>query len=368
MAELLKTVLHEKHVSLGATMVDFGGWHMPLQYRTGIVEEHLATRKSAGLFDVSHMGRFIVRGSGALALPAARPFQQRRRPGYRFCTVHDDPQRPRAAPSTTPISTASRRMNTFWWSMPPTGTPIGAICMPMLSRFPPSADGGCLRSDGDDLPPGTPSRAILQETDRHRRCSAGTSQECPRSAVDHRERKCSYPEPATRGNPWALNAFSPPPTPRGSGTSSWRRGRSPVGLGARDTLRLEAGLPLFGHELGKDPAGTEIPIFACPLARFAVSFSPLKGAFVGREALATQFAAFKKIQDEDYTSIGDLPRIIMPFALRGKGIARAGFRVFQGPEEIGFVTSGTMVPYWKTDGRRGFRPALPASGRCGPSA
>ncbi len=67
MAELLKTVLHEKHVSLGAAMVDFGGWHMPLQYRTGIVEEHLATRKSAGLFDVSHMGRFIVRGSGALA-------------------------------------------------------------------------------------------------------------------------------------------------------------------------------------------------------------------------------------------------------------------------------------------------------------
>ena len=67
MAELRKTVLHEKHVSLGATMVDFGGWHMPLQYRTGIVEEHLATRKGAGIFDVSHMGRFIVRGSGALA-------------------------------------------------------------------------------------------------------------------------------------------------------------------------------------------------------------------------------------------------------------------------------------------------------------
>jgi aminomethyltransferase len=48
-------------------MVDFGGWHMPIQYKTGIVEEHLATRKSAGLVDVSHMGRFIVRGSGALA-------------------------------------------------------------------------------------------------------------------------------------------------------------------------------------------------------------------------------------------------------------------------------------------------------------
>ncbi len=67
MGELLKTVLHETHVALGATMVDFGGWHMPLQYREGIVEEHLATRRGAGLFDVSHMGRFIVRGAGALA-------------------------------------------------------------------------------------------------------------------------------------------------------------------------------------------------------------------------------------------------------------------------------------------------------------
>lgn len=67
MRELLKTVLHDQHVALGATMVDFGGWHMPIQYPTGIVEEHLATRKSAGLFDVSHMGRFVFSGSGTVA-------------------------------------------------------------------------------------------------------------------------------------------------------------------------------------------------------------------------------------------------------------------------------------------------------------
>jgi aminomethyltransferase len=58
----------------------------------------------------------------------------------------------------------------------------------------------------------------------------------------------------------------------------------------------------------------------------------------------------RKIGDEDYSALADLPRIVRPFALRGKGIARAGFRVFRGPEEVGFVTSGTMVPCWKTEG------------------
>ena len=66
MKQLLKTVFYDQHVDLGAKMVEFGGWDMPVQYEAGIVQEHLATRKQAGVFDVSHMGRFIVGGSGAL--------------------------------------------------------------------------------------------------------------------------------------------------------------------------------------------------------------------------------------------------------------------------------------------------------------
>ncbi|MCK4602829.1 MAG: glycine cleavage system aminomethyltransferase GcvT, partial [Phycisphaerae bacterium] len=57
MSELQQTALHDRHVALGAKMVDFAGWDMPLQYPAGIVSEHLVTRKGAGLFDVSHMGR-----------------------------------------------------------------------------------------------------------------------------------------------------------------------------------------------------------------------------------------------------------------------------------------------------------------------
>jgi len=66
MSELLRTVFYDRHVALGAKMVEFVGWEMPIFYPTGIVQEHLATRKEAGIFDVSHMGRFIIRGAGTL--------------------------------------------------------------------------------------------------------------------------------------------------------------------------------------------------------------------------------------------------------------------------------------------------------------
>ena len=66
MNTLFKTILHDQHVNLGAQMVEFGGWVMPMQYPQGIVREHLATRRNAGLFDVSHMGRFTFQGQDAL--------------------------------------------------------------------------------------------------------------------------------------------------------------------------------------------------------------------------------------------------------------------------------------------------------------
>jgi aminomethyltransferase len=67
MQQVQKTVFHDRHLKLEARMTDFGGWEMPLQYPGGIVEEHLATRKHTGLFDISHMGRFTIRGKDALA-------------------------------------------------------------------------------------------------------------------------------------------------------------------------------------------------------------------------------------------------------------------------------------------------------------
>jgi aminomethyltransferase len=71
MDDLLRTPLYDEHVALAGKMVSFAGYAMPVQYPTGITGEHAAVRESAGLFDVSHMGEFEVRGPGALDLVQA---------------------------------------------------------------------------------------------------------------------------------------------------------------------------------------------------------------------------------------------------------------------------------------------------------
>ena len=118
----------------------------------------------------------------------------------------------------------------------------------------------------------------------------------------------------------------------------WQRlmelGAAPIGLGARDTLRLEAGLPLYGHEMGLDPYGVDIPIFAVSLSRFGVNFAEEKGDFVGREALLAQ-----KEQGAD--------RRLVPIRLTDRGVIRAGMEVYRGETRVGYITSGTMVPYFE---------------------
>ena len=92
-------------------------------------------------------------------------------------------------------------------------------------------------------------------------------------------------------------------------------------------------MPLYGHEFAED-----MPIFACGLAKFGVSFDEEKGAFIGKDALKKQAQKLKKV--------------IKSFTLVDKGIARDGAVVFCNDKEAGIVTSGTMTPYWKVkDGK-----------------
>jgi aminomethyltransferase len=152
------------------------------------------------------------------------------------------------------------------------------------------------------------------------------------------------------GEPIAFELF----VPTGGAETVWSalvgagagRGILPCGLGSRDTLRLEAGLPLYGHEFGSDPEGREFPAYSFPLAGTAISFSPRKGEFVGRAALRSQFEQEQLIKMGDYEPSPVLPRRTRCLAVLGPGVVRQGHEVFLADERVGYVTSGTVAPYW----------------------
>jgi aminomethyltransferase len=349
MAELRRTAFHERHGSLGAKMVAFGGWEMPLFYPTGIVEEHLATRKRAGLFDVSHMGRFILRGKGALPFlnhvltnnaeavdPGVIGAQYTLIPDDKGCAVDDAYLYRFQADEYLLVVNASNAQKDRHH----------------LQHYLSDFDNVEMQDVTEEVVmlslQGPESRAILQ-----RILESGSLPEPMRNTVS---------EPVIAGVPARIGRTGYTGEPlcfelfvqRDQGLGVWdallAEGAVPAGLGARDTLRLEAGLPLYGHELGRDPENHEMPLLSIPIIRFGLSFSPSKGAFVGREALARQFEALGRIMQRDYSMIAVLPRIVQPLAVAGRGVARTGSKVFMKGKHVGHVTSGTMVPYWVVEG------------------
>ena len=346
MSELKRTQLYEAHVAAGATMVDFGGWEMPIKYPTDIVAEHLYTRHFCSLFDVSHMGRILVEGPEAVA------FLQH----------------------VLSSNVMALDVNQAQYAILPTPSG-GAVDDAYLYRF--EADRYLLvvnaANTDKDL---AHLREQLRAFDAKMTVITG---DVAAIAVQGPKAKellmaLSGGEQVTEPVKNALNTLSfEGRTVRVAKTGYtgepigyevyiesdqavwlWNRlqelGAKPAGLGARDTLRLEAALPLYGHELGTDPEGKEIPVYAVPVAKFAVSFSEQKGDFIGRAALAQQYDAYKRIMDRDFSGLSVLPRRIRPIALLGRGVMRAGMPVYRGEEQIGWVTSGTMVPYYTTEG------------------
>jgi len=96
--------------------------------------------------------------------------------------------------------------------------------------------------------------------------------------------------------------------------------------------------------------GKEMPIYAVPLAKFAVSFAEEKGDFVGKEALLKQSEAVKRISNKDYSDMDILPMRIAAIALKDRGVMRAGMPIYHNREMVGWLTSGTMVPYYNFEG------------------
>ena len=341
---LRETALHDWHAEHGAKMVDFAGWDMPVQYKTGVIQEHLATRRHAGLFDISHMGRFEATGpdSEDFLLGVLTNDARALRPGeaqYTFIADEaggavDDAYLYRLGDERflLVVNAANREKDWQWLaahksSSRATLTDVSDALL-MISLQGPHSESILEQVVAKaELPENKRNRLSVARSDGHELIVARTGY---------------------TGESVCFELF----VEAGQTAHLWQRlvalGAVPVGLGARDSLRLEAGLPLYGHELGPDPEGGEIPIFANALAMFAVRTSDSHD-YVGRAALERQKEEYIHIRRGELDRPADqrlLKRLVQPIAVfAGRRPLRAGFKVFHGDDFVGYVTSGTSVPY-----------------------
>lgn len=351
-SEPRKTVLHSWHVEHNGKMVDFAGWEMPVQYETGALQEHLATRRKAGLFDVSHMGRFSFTGPGAEAFlsrvlsnnaAALRPGEAQ----YTFIAKDDggavdDTYLYRLAPERflLVVNAANRAKDWDWLRSHLDGADCAIedvsekIAMMSLQ--------------------GPASQAILEEIFDKRELPENKRNRL--SVIAFGDREVMVGRTGYTGEAVCFELFPP----REAAVELWQtlvdHGAVPAGLGARDSLRLEAGLPLYGHELGPGPEG-EIPIFANAVATAGVRMPGASGnsRYVGQAALEHQreeLARIRRREIQTPPAERTLEYLIQPIAVFGsKKPLRQGFKLYLEGEEVGVVTSGTSVPSTRFEGR-----------------
>jgi aminomethyltransferase len=333
-----RTPLYEQHRALGARLVPFAGFEMPVQY-TSILEEHAAVRSAAGLFDVSHMGELWLSGPGALA-SAERLFTCRvasLRPGrVRYglvCNedggVVDDVTVYRVGGDSLFLCVnASNIEKDYRW--------VVRHALPDARVEDRSDRTGLLALQGPA------SAAILGRADAG---SLGalrrfTFTEARVAGVAVLASRTGY----TGSDGFELYAAADAVEALWTGLLEAGRplGLRPCGLGARDTLRLEAALPLYGHELDD----TTSPLEA-GLERFV---KRAEGGFIGAEAIERRARAGH-------------PRALAGFVVEGRGIARDGYPILSGGARVGVVTSGAPSPtLGKSIGLGYVPPALAAPG------
>ena len=346
MSELKRTQLYEAHLAAGASMVDFGGWDMPVQYPTGIVAEHLYTRHACSLFDVSHMGRLLIEGPDRLAFlqhvvtsnVAGLDLNM-----AQYCIIPDkdgsaiddaylyrfEDDKLLLVVNAANTEKDLVHLNAVVKDYDCTVTDISADWAAIAVQGPDSKDLLMKLSGGAPITEPMKNALNTLELEGHLVKAA----------------KTGY-----TGEPLGYEVYIRSEDARWLWDRLIELGARPAGLGARDTLRLEASMPLYGHEMGLDAAGAPMPIFSVPLARFAVSCSPQKGDYIGREALSRQYEAYKRIMNRDFSDNSVLPRRMQPITLIDRGVMRAGMEIFRGGKQVGWVTSGTMVPYYVAEG------------------
>ncbi|MEX2502053.1 MAG: glycine cleavage system aminomethyltransferase GcvT [Trueperaceae bacterium] len=309
------TPLTDVHEALGARMTDFAGTNMPLQYRGGISHEHNAVRENAGLFDVSHMAEIRVDGPGARAF-------------LRFALLNDAKKLRAGRAHYTMIPNDQGgliddaylyRLSDESWLLVANAANREAVG-DRLAALAREADGVRCTDVSDDwalLALQGPGAAVLldrlvdadltavRKNDTLPTELAGTPLRLARTGYTGEDGFEVFARPADAVGVW--NALC-------------EAGAEPCGLGARDTLRLEAGFPLFGHEL--DP--TTDP--RCTPFSWVVKDKP----FAGRDG---------------WPDVPACERRLVGLRVTGRGIPRQGYRVLnEAGEAIGSVTSGTVSP------------------------
>ena len=315
-----RTPLYEVHKHLNAKFTEFGGWEMPLQY-SSIVKEHLSVRSIAGLFDLSHMGEIEVSGQGANALVQKLSTNDVSRLSdgrvlyTLFCTetggIVDDLLVYRHADNRyiLVVNAANIEKDRAWMeTCNDTGADVKDI----------SANTALIALQGpkaiDILNPFVPERDVSEIP--YFRFTTGKVADVPatisRTGYTGEVGFELYVPAADAERLWT--ALYP---------AVIAIGGQPVGLGARDTLRLEAGLRLYGMDMNEDTTPFEVG-----LGKF-VRFKNRQ--FIGKKALLVQ----KKKGITKHT-IG--------FQMLDRAVARAGYAVYHGDKRIGSVTSGAPSP------------------------
>ncbi len=323
-APLKKTPLHATHVALGARMVPFAGWEMPVEY-SGVTSEHLAVRSAAGLFDVSHMGEIEIAGKDALAAvqhissnDASR--LQVRQAHYSALTTPDgtfvdDMLVYRWAPSHfLLVVNGSNEEKDFTWIAGHAQEAGDAAVVNSSSRYALIAVQGPKARHILQSLTGIDLSAIKYYWFAHGEIAGvrGTVSRTGYTGEDGFEIFCA---PAVAPRVWDALVSA------GQGD-----GLIPCGLGARDTLRLEAAMRLYGNDIDETTSVVEADL------SWIIGWK--KDEFIGHDALRRQ-------------KQGGVTRRIVGFAMVDRAIARHGHPVMRGEQQVGYVTSGTQTPFLK---------------------
>ena len=319
-ATLKKTPLHDVHLGLGAKMVPFAGYEMPVQYPSGITAEHQSVRAGAGLFDVSHMGQFLVHGPQAIDLVQVVSVNDAAALAVGQCQysamcaedggIRDDIVVYRMADHYMLVVNASRRAQDWAWVV----EHAEGLEVTVEDR---SDEIGLLALQGpraqEILDPLTD---VNLDDLAYYHFAKGTIAGCPatvsRTGYTGEDGFELYVAEADTVAVW--NALF---------EQGGRSGLLPCGLGARDSLRLEVGFALYGNELDEEHT---------PWAgRLGWLVKLDKGDFSGRDALIRE-----KEEGPHHGLVG--------IRLTERGFPRPGYPIVHDGSEVGSVTSGTVSP------------------------